>query len=104
MEIIEVTDPEIAFGTTRGYPEEGGIPREFWDGNNKWYNLASNLFFEGSKNVSLKFKKGVDQKKFFRWLKAHLMSMSPKHELKMAGVGHFMSQHLKDYKIDKVEK
>jgi len=100
MVIPEVTDLEIAFGTTKHLPTKEEIPKEFWRGDTKWNKLFSQLFFKGGKGIKFKFKEGTNEGNFYRWYKAHACSFEPSHERKDAGVAYFMSQHLVDWKKD----
>ena len=97
LEIPEIQDVDIAFGTTKALPKFKDIPREFTRDGNKWKDAASSLFFKGGRKSQFKVKDGVDADKAFRAIQAHLASWEPKHEHKEAGVAYMLSEWFDDY-------
>jgi len=98
LEMEDVTDVEIAFGTTKGLPKWEDIPDEFKAGKTTWNKFFSHIFYRGGKGVAMDFNEGVDPKKFYRWFGAHACSWDPKHEHKEAGIAFRISRWLKDWK------
>jgi len=97
LEIPEVTDGEIAFGTAKALPVYDSLPEEFQRHNGtKWNELVSAMFFCGLREIDATPKEGVDEEKAWRAIRAHLGSWEPKHEHKEAGVAYMMSQWFED--------
>ena len=103
MEIEEVTDLDMAFGTTKYLPNYSDVPDDF-KGRNKWTDLFDHIFYKGSEGITVGLKDGVDGNKAFRWIRAHMASFEPKHEHKTAGVAFKMSQWFGDWTVDKIGK
>lgn len=100
VDIVEVTDLDRAFGTTKDLPKMEEIPEDFFEHSNKWVKFFEHVFYRGFRGVSVTPKEGVDMVKVGRWLDAHAQSWEPKHEHKTAGVAFRMSQWLDDWKFE----
>jgi len=103
MNIPEVTDTEIAFGTINGLPADKEIPEVFWSdykdkSAGKWRKLFEDCFFLGLKELDLTPKEGIDPDKAWRHVRALMRSWHPKHEHKTAGCAYLMSQYFSDAK------
>ena len=91
-----ITDPEMAFGTTRLLPDYELVPQAFKDGN--VYTRIVDSLFHGSPmpEAEVNFKAGFDddeaRAQMIRALHAHLRSFQPKHEHKIAGLGFLIAQ------------
>ncbi len=98
FEIQEVDGPSVAFGGNmeRLLPDYAAIPPEFKDGDTKWNQLFSAWFYGGLKDLKLKARDGVDEKKALRHIRAVMVSFQPKHEHKEAGVAFLLSQWFED--------
>ena len=96
IEIPELSDVDLAYGTTKGLPSYAKLPDEFrrHDGT-PWNKLVSAMFFSGVKGLQFSPQPGVDADKAFRHIRALLASWEPKHEHKEAGVAFLMSQYFK---------
>jgi len=105
MNIPEVTNADVAFGTTIGLPDYDAIPDEFKNRyGNKWVQLFNDWFFCGLKKLEFIPKENVDVNKAIRHIKALMCSFSPSHEHKTAGVAYLMSQYFEDVKYEKCDK
>jgi len=95
--IPEISDIEIAFGTTTGLPKYAAIPAEFKRHNGtKWNELFSKWFYGGLKSLKVAPKEGIDKNAALRHVKACMASWEPKAEHKEAGVAYLMSQYFAD--------
>jgi hypothetical protein len=95
--VPEITDLDMAFGTTKGLPDYATIPDEFKRGpHNKWVKFVSEAFFSGAKNIEVTPIDGISPGAAFRHIKAMLASFEPRHEHKEAGAAFLMSQYFKD--------
>ena len=97
-QIPEVTDIDIAFGTTDHLPYWDDLPEDF---RRQWHwrthpfcGPINELWHAGGKltDHGLQPKPGVDEEKAMRVIAAHLRSFRPKHEHKIAGVAYMASQ------------
>ena len=106
IEVPEISDAEMAFGTTKALPPYASIPEKFRDfhADTKWNKFVSDMFFLGGAHVNLKPKEGVDADKAWRAVVAHLKSWAPKHEHKEAGVAYLMSIWFEDVDWKRSEK
>ena len=102
MNIPEVTDGEVSFGTVKGLPAYESIPKEFKDGHTEWNDLFNKWFFVGLKRLVFKEKEGVDKIKAQRHVRAIMASFTPSHEHKEAGVAYLMSQYFESADWEKV--
>lgn len=93
MEPKDVKDLDLAFPTQiieRGLlPKWEDIPEEFRR-DNRWSDLANDLFFGRSKLPT--FREGIDRIKASKHIIACLRSFEPQHEHKAAGVGWLLYQ------------
>jgi len=96
--IPEVTDLDMAFGSTTHYPK--GIKELKVD--RKWTDLFSELFYNGYRNISVTFKEGADPKKAMRAIRAAMTSFEPKHEDKEKAVGYMLSEWIEDWKKEEM--
>jgi hypothetical protein len=93
----DVSDAEMAFGTTKLLPKSSEIPEGFdFMGESKWNKLFSDMFFLGLESLDVTPKEGVDSNAALRCIKAHRGSWEPKHEAKEAGVAYMMSVLFED--------
>lgn len=81
-----VSDIDMAFSTfgTDKILLKEAKDRGFYNGNSKYNDLFSTLFFQGGK---LKFKKGLDEEfksKALPYMRCFMGSFSPRHEEKEA--------------------
>ena len=92
IEVPNVDDASVAFGTTIALPDWDDIPEEFKSSANPFSKAASMIFFKGGRlaDYGLRVKKDLDSDSVHRALQAHLCSFEPKHEHKEAGVGYLM--------------
>lgn len=95
-DLTSITEPELAFSTDRLLPAWDDIPNGFKDGN-IYTEIAEAMFFGTSMpKGDLILRKGFDDAdvtgQLFKCLSAHLQSMRPKHEHKIAGVGFMIAQ------------
>jgi len=118
MNIPEVTDGEISFGTTKGLPPYDEIPDEFKpvvkisfpgkkvpkDGPERWMQLFNDWFFNGLKDLNLTPNSGVDLEKALRHIKAIMKSWACDHGHKEAGVSYLMSQYFEHADWEKNEE
>ncbi|KAG1454112.1 hypothetical protein G6F57_015579 [Rhizopus arrhizus] len=95
IHIPELSDVDMAFGTTQGLPAYDRIPVEFRDSRTQWNNLVSKIFFTGVKGLQFTAHPGVDGNAAYKHVRALLASWEPKHEHKEAGVAYLMSQYFK---------
>lgn len=96
IEIPELSDVDLAFGTTKGLPEYATVPDQFRrHKGTPWNELVSNMFFSGVKGLKFVPQPGVDPNRAYRHVRALLGSWEPKHEHKEAGVAYLMSQYFK---------
>lgn len=101
MNIPEICDVSIVFGTTEGLPDYQSVPQEFKRHNGTpWNGLVSKIFFGGIKGLQFTPQEGIDASKAWRHIKALLVSFEPKHEHKEAGCAYLMSQYFKSAKWD----
>ena len=72
-------------------PPEGEIPKELWDWNDFWHQMASQIFnFGTSKNIAW-LRSGLEPAEVVRHTDAVLRSFQPKHQHKIAGVAYLLS-------------
>lgn len=94
--LSQITDVDLAFGTTKLLPPVESIPEEFWRGNQYTHLLSSLFFGYDLPNGEIEFRNGFDGPEtpalLNRALSAHLQSFSPKHEHKIAGLAFLLSQ------------
>ena len=116
MDIPEVTDSEIVFGTTKGLPAREDIPEEFRpackvyfpgkkipnDGPERWLEFFSDCFFKGIKDLKLHPREGVDPEKAWRHVRALMRSWQPSHGDKESGCAYLMSRYYE--KVDWVPR
>lgn len=97
MNIPEITDADLAFGTTVGLPDYETIDKAFnWPGINKWVVFVDSWFSRSIEELKFMPKEGIDPDKAFRHLRALLITFAPKHEHKMAGIACLCSQYFTD--------
>ena len=99
--VREVEDVMLAFPATvigTLLPKWKDIPDEFKNRSNKWCRTASRFFFEGTKEMELIPKEGIDVPKALRHVVACLRSYEPKHEHKEAGVAYLLATFFEDVK------
>lgn len=90
-DLNQITDVEMAFGTTKFLPNPEDIPEAFYEGN-LYTQVVDALFF--NKEVPdgpIALKDGVEPNMLYRCVSAHLRSWAPKHEDKIAGIGYMIS-------------
>ncbi len=95
LEIPGVSDADVAYSNAQFLPAWDDIPKDFKRHRGTPFNkIVSTLFFEGGKlsDFGLTPKKGVDQRKAMRVIKACMGSWDPKHEHKEAGVAFMFSE------------
>ena len=93
----DISDIEVAFGTTKLLPKRSEVPEEFdFMGGSKWNKLFTDMFFVGLEDLDLVPKEGVDPDAAFKCVRAHMGSWEPKHEDKEAGVAFMMSVLFED--------
>lgn len=99
-DVNQITESEMAFGSTKLLPDFKDIPVEFdaFNGTSKYTKLVSDWFFNGLEEFEPVMNDGFDKDKCIVCLGAHLSSYSPKHEHKTAGVAYMMSFMFKDVK------
>ena len=94
--IRDISDAEIAFGTTKCMPEINEIPKAFFEGN--IYTVLVEAIFYGRPIPSYQFEvnPSFDDDTILdempRFVKAHLVSWSCSHEHKIAGIAFLISQ------------
>ena len=87
-----VSDPELAFSTTRLLPALEDIPAEFKDASNPYYSLTRTIFYgDPLPEVEIDIKDGYSPEVLNKCIRAHLGSYGPEHEHKLAGVAYMMS-------------
>lgn len=91
-----ISDPEIAFGTTRLLPAYEEVLDEFKRGN-AYTELVRALFFgQPLPDLEITFREGFTDEQcpeqLNRAVRAHLRSFEPKHEHKIAGVAYLIGQ------------
>lgn len=87
-----VSDPELAFSTTRLLPELEDIPAEFKDASNPYYSLTRTIFYDDPlPEMEMEIKDGYSPEILNKCIRAHLGSYGPEHEHKLAGVAYMMS-------------
>jgi hypothetical protein len=97
MNIPQISDVEVAFGSIKGLPDYAAIPAEFKrHGGTKWNKLMSDWFYSGLKSLRLAPNEGVDKDAALKHVRAIMASFEPKHEHKEAGVAYLMSQYFAD--------
>lgn len=98
MDIPEISNAELALGTTKALPKYEDIPKEFknWNNPTKWNKLFSDMFYNGLEFLRVDPREGVDPEKAVRVIRSHMVTWEPKHEHKEAGVAYLMSQYFKD--------
>ena len=93
----DISDPEMAFGTTKLLPKRSELPEEFqFMGSSKWNKLFTDIFFVGLEDLDVIPKEGVDVNAALKCVKAHMGSWEPKHEDKESGVAYMMSVLFED--------
>lgn len=93
----DVSDEEIAFGTTKLLASRATIPEEFdYRGSSKWNKLFTDMFYCGLEELDITPKEGIDVNAALKCIKAHMGSWEPKHEDKEAGVAYMMSVLFED--------
>lgn len=102
MEVPEVSDVDIAFGSITHLPKWEDIPEEFKElhAPSKWNKLFTKLFYGHGASGEVIPKEGIDPMKAGRVIRAIMVSWAPKHEHKMAGCMYLMSQWFEDWKQD----
>ena len=75
-------------------PTRDEIPKEFFEHEDPWRNIAADWFFEGGtlNSLGLTIKPGVDKQAAVSTLQTLLESRAFEHNHKMAGVGYLISQ------------
>lgn len=96
QDIKDISDVEIAFGTTKCLPEINEIPKTFFE-SNPYTNLTEAIFYgRPIPQNSFEFNPSFDDASILndlpRFVKAHLVSWSSSHEHKIAGVAYLISQ------------
>lgn len=102
MPAENITDVELAFpanGVSR-LPAWDRIPKEYQDQNHPRCNTVEVWFGMGLKMNKIVPKKGIDQIKAFRHLKAIMGSYEPKHEHKIAGVAYLIDQWFEKFDVE----
>lgn len=93
----DISDPEMAFGTTKLLAKPSEVPEELdFRGRSKWNKLFSDMFFSGITELDVVPKGGVDVAAALKCIKAHMTSWESKHEEKEAGVAFMMSVLFED--------
>ena len=94
QEVPEVTDAEIAYGTTKALPPYDSLPKDYRDERKPSSAAIQRIFFNGGNLADYGFtlKEGLDSAKVHRAIRAHLTSWAPKHEHKIAGVAYLIDQ------------
>jgi hypothetical protein len=83
------------FGARRSdYPTQATIPAEFYNGNTRFNNAFSALFFRGGTlaDHGLRVKAGLDRAQVMAAVKVLMCSFDPKHEIKEATVAWALSE------------
>ena len=96
IQVPEITDLDIAFGTVTGLPAYSDVPDEFKRAGSKWNRLFNDMFMCGITSLKLAPKGDIDPAKAWRHIRALSGSFQPKHEHKEAGVAYLMSQYFED--------
>lgn len=88
-----ITDPELAFATTRLLPAWDDIPEEFKkQSGNIYCQLAHKLFFgDPLPDMEIDIAEGFKPEDLNKCVRAHLASFEPKHQHKIAGVAYMIS-------------
>ena len=93
----DISDAEMAFGTTKLLPKSSEIPEGFdFMGESKWNKLFGDMFFVGLESLDVVAKEGIDTNAALKCIKAHMGSWEPKHQDKEAGVAYMMSVLFED--------
>jgi len=93
----DVSDVEVAFGTTKLLPKTTDLSEEFKKSDRtKWTKLFNDMFFVGLKSLDVVPKKDVEVNAALKCIKAHMGSFEPKHEDKEIGVAYMMSVLFED--------
>jgi hypothetical protein len=93
VEVPIITDPELAFGTTKALPSYNRSRQR-----DRFEEIANSLFFRGGsiEQHGLRLKAGLDRITVYRAIWAHLKSRDPSHEHKMQGVGRMIKAWFED--------
>lgn len=87
-----VSDPELAFSTTRLLPTLEQIPAEFKESSNLYYSLTKAIFYgDPLPEIEIEIKDGYSPEVLNKCVRAHLGSYGPEHEHKLSGVAYMMS-------------
>lgn len=97
-DIDATTRGETLWGTTRCLAHEGEVPDKFWPetGGFTHYNHMVEAWYYGDPlpDVSVTFKPGFkpEAKKVKDFIMAHMQTLIPEHEHKMANAAYLLSQ------------
>lgn len=92
IEVPTVDGLDVALGNAKHLPKRERIPKEFWDRDNAFNELASLWFFSGLEANVLAAKQGVTQSAAMAAIAAILRSFDPSHEHKIAGTAYLISE------------
>ncbi len=96
FEVPDVSDLDLAFPTRYKelLPPAEDITEEEWHGQTIYCKAAEGLFFGGGAltDYGIRVKTQVDPTKVYRYLRATLGDLGPKHEHKIGGVGHMLAR------------
>lgn len=105
LDIPELSDADIAFGSINHLPKRESLPDDFqsnWSSDRQPFCRAMRMwFYQGATStsngividgVTFKAKPGVDAKKALRAIKAALGSYEPQHEHKIGACGFLLSE------------
>jgi hypothetical protein len=96
-DIESITDEEYTYGTTRFLPPVQAIPDPFWGWfkgyeRDVYFRIAEAMYVgEPAPIGEVSFNPGFNGKGMQRFLKAHLHSVQPEYQHKMAGLAFLIS-------------
>jgi hypothetical protein len=92
INIPELTDADLAFGSIKHMPKYSEVPDRFKNDYDPVVILIREWFYKGLDVSKIKPRNGVDQNKALKAIHAIMQSWEPKHEHKMAGCAMLLDQ------------
>jgi hypothetical protein len=93
-DVDSISDTEWRYGTVRLLPPESEIPKEFW-GSNIYSRIVEAMYVGDTPPMGeVTFNPGFrqDGKAMSRCIMAHLRSVHPEYEHKIAGIAYMISK------------